>query len=171
VWRVLGKCFYLKPYKLSVVQHLALHFEQCCQYDPLTLCARWQKLQLPWTTISRYSISWIMSRFSCPLCWSITESTSSFSRSCTPGLHAKSYMRTDKAVDDVSYPSAKNVSACAAMSSSVNSERSTHQTSFISKFPPEDGHKTETCSGYWINIQTIVALDGNPEPDLLYLIH
>jgi hypothetical protein len=32
--------------------------------------------------------------------------------------------------------------------------------------PPEDGHKTETRSVYWINIQTSVALDGNPEPDL-----
>jgi hypothetical protein len=37
------------------------------------------------------------------------------------------------------------------------------------KFPLEDGHKTETCSGYWIkNIQTSVALDGNPEPDLVH---
>jgi hypothetical protein len=32
--------------------------------------------------------------------------------------------------------------------------------------PPEDGHTTETCNGYWINIQNSVVLDGNPEPDL-----
>jgi hypothetical protein len=37
-------------------------------------------------------------------------------------------------------------------------------------FPPEDGHKTETCSGYWINIQTSVALDGNPEPGHKYIL-
>jgi hypothetical protein len=35
-------------------------------------------------------------------------------------------------------------------------------------FSPEDGHKTEICSGYLINIQTSVALDGNPEPDLVH---
>jgi hypothetical protein len=35
-------------------------------------------------------------------------------------------------------------------------------------FLPEDGHKTETCSGYWINIQTSVALDGNPKPDTYF---
>jgi hypothetical protein len=37
-------------------------------------------------------------------------------------------------------------------------------------FPPEDGHTTETYSGYWIkivnNYWNSVALDGNPEPDI-----
>jgi hypothetical protein len=37
-------------------------------------------------------------------------------------------------------------------------------------FPPEEGHKTETCSGYEIKYSTSVALDGNPEPDLLTYI-
>jgi hypothetical protein len=39
------------------------------------------------------------------------------------------------------------------------------QSTILKLVPPEDGHKTETCNGYWINIQTSVALDGNPEPD------
>jgi hypothetical protein len=38
----------------------------------------------------------------------------------------------------------------------------------IFRWKYEDGHKTETCSGYWINIQTSAALDGNPEPDLVH---
>jgi hypothetical protein len=35
--------------------------------------------------------------------------------------------------------------------------------------PPEDGHTIETCSGIELNIQNCIALDGNPEPDLIHI--